>query len=229
MRCWAKNLLPGRPQALAYQHWPGRAGITVEMTPRASKGENCMMYRHSRAPARELFRVRLQSQRRLSCLSVTGLLRWCSCSLYERGRRDLNDGRKEKLDQTSTNLVQINPDSRVPSFEGPEIGQTDSFPLNRRRKIGGRRWSLYFGQEFTSSILDWRETKLPKIRVCAVQRSWSYSCQFRISTAIWISQRLLLTYRDTRERKSDSALQSFPLHPFHIQGLFFFSLVNSYY
>lgn len=33
---------------------------------------------------------------------------------------------------------------------------------------------------------------------------------------------MLLTYRDTRERKSDSVLQSFPLHPFHIQGLFFF-------
>lgn len=31
--------------------------------------------------------------------------------------RDLNDGQKEKLDQTSANPVQINPDSQVPSFE----------------------------------------------------------------------------------------------------------------
>lgn len=88
---------------------PARQGS--EMIPHASKGENCMMYCHSGAPAGELFRVRLQSQRRLSCLSVTGLLRWCSCSLYAGGRRDLNDGRKEKLDQSSTNPAQINPDS----------------------------------------------------------------------------------------------------------------------
>lgn len=74
-QCCTRNLLPDQRRAPAHQHQPGRAGITVEMTQRACKGENCMMYHHSGAPTRELFRVRLQSRRRHSCLSVTGLLR----------------------------------------------------------------------------------------------------------------------------------------------------------
>lgn len=57
-------------------------------------------------------------------------------SLYVRRRRDLNDGQKDKLDQTSTNSVQTNPDSWIFCSEVHEISQIDSFPLNKERKMG---------------------------------------------------------------------------------------------
>lgn len=68
----ALGAAPGRPWALAEQPRPGRA---AEVAARASGGENCVMYRHSGAPAGELLGVKIAVSEEALVLSVTGLPR----------------------------------------------------------------------------------------------------------------------------------------------------------